>query len=214
MILGIYGSGGCGQEVKDIADILKVWDEIIYIDDTVERDLFKGIKRMPFDAFDQIYAKENAEIIIALGEPEYRIMLYKKVKEKGYTFANVIHPSAFISPSAKMGRGLIIKPWVVVSCDAVIGDNVRIESFSGIGHGCIVRESSQLSAGVIMGGESEIGEGTYIGMNVPILEKIKVGSNSVVGAGSTVQREIPDNVIALGNPAKAMKYKNENKIFK
>lgn len=113
-----------------------------------------------------------------------------------------------------MGKGLIIKPWVVISCDAVIEDNVRIESFVGIGHGCIIRKNSQSSAGVIMGGESEIGEGTYIGMNVPIIEKIKIGSNSVVGMGATVQREIPDNVIAFGNPAKAMKYKNESKIFK
>lgn len=64
-----------------------------------------------------------------------------------------------------------------------------------------------------MGGGSEIGEGTYIGMNVPIREKVKIGANSIVGMGSVVQKDIPENVIALGNPARTMKHKENSKVF-
>ncbi len=213
MILGIYGSGGSGREARDVADILNNWEEIIFIDDTVEEGIFKGLKRMPFEIFCQTYEKENAEVIIALGEPEYKLCLYNKVKEKGYPFANIIHPRAWISPSAKIGKGIIVKADVLISCDTIIEDNVGIEALATVGHDCIVRAHCQLSSGVVMGGRSEVGEGTYVGMNVPIKEKIKIGSNSIIGMGSVVQKDIPENVIALGNPARAMKYKNESKVF-
>lgn len=214
MVLGIYGSGGSGREVKDIADMIGTWEEIIFIDDTVESGVFKGVKRMPFDCFCKTFDKKNSEVIVALGEPEYKKKLYKKVKDRDYSFANVIHPTAWISPSAKLGRGIIIKAGVIISCDAVVEDNVRIEPFAIIGHDCIVRESTQISPNVTMGGCSEIGAESYIGINVPIKENLKIGSNVVIGMGSVVLRDIPDNVIAMGNPARAMKHKDDSKVFK
>ncbi|MEY8430305.1 acetyltransferase [Lachnospiraceae bacterium 48-42] len=213
MVLGIYGSGGCGREAKELADIMGLWKEIVFIDDTVETGNFKGIKRMSFEVFCQSFSKENTEVVIALGEPEYKTALYKKVKTGGYQFANLIHPLTWISPMANIGRGVIVKPNVTISCDTIIEDNVGIEAFVAVGHDCIVRRNCQISTGVCMGGGSEIGEGTYIGMNVPIREKVKIGANSIVGMGSVVQKDIPENVIALGNPARTMKHKENSKVF-
>ena len=214
MVLGIYGSGGCGREVRDIAELLGTWKEIVFIDDIAEEGMFKGIERMSFRSFIQRYNPKSALVIIAVGEPKDREDLYNKVKEKGYSFANVIHPLAWISPLAKLGQGILIKAWAVISCDTIVEDNVRIETFVVVGHDCIVRRGCQLSPNVTMGGRSEIGSGTYIGINVPIKEDIRIGAGSVVGMGSVVLRDIPDNVIALGNPARAMKHKDESKVFK
>lgn len=214
MVLGIYGSGGSGREARDIADMLGAWEEIVFIDDTVEEGIFKGLKRMPFESFCRTYDKENTEVIVALGEPEYRKILYDKVRNEGYSFANLIHPKAWISPSAKIGRGIILKTDVLISCDATVGDNVGIEAFVTVGHDCVVSTHCYIAPGVLMGGGSEIGTKSYIGTNVAIKEKTKIGSNSVVGMGSVVQRDIPDNVIAMGNPARSMKNKDEGKVFK
>lgn len=51
MVLGIYGSGGAGRETKEIASLQGIWDEIVFIDDTVSAGSFKRIKRMPFEEF-------------------------------------------------------------------------------------------------------------------------------------------------------------------
>lgn len=214
MILGIYGSGGCGREARELADILGTWEETVFIDDTVESGIFKGLKRMPFEIFCGTYDKENTEVIIALGETEHKRNLYNKVKEEGYAFANLIHPGAWISPSAKIGRGIILKAGSMISCDTAIGDNIGIESFVTVGHDCAIGAHCYFAPGVFIGGRSEIGSGTYIGTHVAIKEKTKIGSNSVVGMGSVVQRDIPDNVIALGNPARPMKQKDEGTVFK
>ena len=213
MVLGIYGAGGLGREVKDIAELLGSWDEIIFIDDTVPSGGCRGIKRISFDRLCQIYDKEEIEIVIALGEPEYKIALYEKVKEKGYKFANVIHPTVGISPSARLGRGLIIKAYVYRSCDTIIADTVRIEPVSAIGPECRMGVSSQISSGVTVGGHCEIGAGTYVGLTVPIRENTKIGCDSVIGMGSVVQRDIPEDVIALGNPARVIRKKDGDKVF-
>ncbi len=213
MVLGIYGSGGSGREAREVADLLGTWEEIVFIDDMAETGMYKGLKRMPFEVFNQTYDKDIAEVIIAVGEPEYRISLYDRVEKKGYRFANVIHPNAWISPSATIGRGIIAKSGVLISSDAKIEDNVGFEAYAVVGHDCVVRKGCQISTNVAMGGGSEIGAGCYIGMNVAIKEKVKIGSNSVVGMGSAVQREIPENVIAMGNPARPMKHKDESKVF-
>ena len=93
-------------------------------------------------------------------------------------------------------------------------DNVFLGPGVMIGHDCMIHRNSQISSGVAFGGNCVVGEGVYIGMNVPVKEKIKIGANSVIGMGSVVSRDIPDNVIALGNPARVMKYKDDNKVFK
>lgn len=213
MILGIYGSGGSGREVKEMADMLGIWEDIVFIDDTVEAGMFKSIKRMPFAIFCQTYSREKAEVVIALGEPEHKITLFHKVKERGYPLANIIHPTSWISPTAIVGEGIIVKARVLISCDTIIGDNVGIEPFVSVGHDCILGENCQISSGVMIGGNSKVGAGTYIGINVPIKENTIIGSNSVIGMGSVVQRDIPENVIALGNPARAMKHKDSKKVF-
>ncbi len=214
MFLGIYGSGGSGREVKDMADMLGRWEQVVFIDDMMECGLYRGTKRMPFEDFCRNYGTENTEMVIALGEPEYKIRLYHKVREKGYRFVTIVHPTSWISPTAKLGHGVIVKAKVVISCDVEIGDNVGIEPLVSVGHDCVIRENCQISSGVLIGGRSKIGAGTYIGMNVPIKENTNIGENSIIGMGSVVQREIPNNVIALGNPARTMKYKDDSKVFR
>lgn len=213
MKLGIYGAGGAGREVKEIAESLNLWDEIVFIDDFQEVGVFKNIPIMPFSEFEKGYSNTDTEVVIALGEPEHKTTLYKKIKETGYAYANVIHPNAMISPEAKLGKGIIVKAGVIVSVDAVIGDNVSIEEYAVIGHDCVIGAHSQISSFVMIAGHCEVGEGTYIAIHVAVRDRIKIGANSVVGMGSMVSRDIPNNVIALGNPARPMKKKDDQKVF-
>ncbi|MCI8416933.1 MAG: acetyltransferase [Lachnospiraceae bacterium] len=214
MILGIYGSGGSGCEVREIAEQQNIWEKIVFIDDMVEVGVFKGIERMPFKSFVQIYDKDTAEIVIALGEPEHKIALCHKVKEKEYPLAKVLHPMAWISPSANLEEGLIVHAQSFISSDTLIEENTCIEPGTIVGHDCIIRRNCQIAPNATLGGHCEVGEGTYIGMNVSVKEGIKIGKNSIIGMGSTVLRDIPENVIALGNPARVMKYKNGTKVFR
>lgn len=214
MVLGIYGSGGAGRGVKEIADLQGIWSEIIFIDDTVTPDTFKGIRRITFDMFKQQYSPQQAKVIIAMGEPEYKILFYNKVKEQGYSFANVIHPSVYISPDAVLGEGIIAQLGTMIAVDAVIGNNVTLEQYVVVAHNSVIKDHAQISAFVMVAGYCKIGEGTYVGIGVPIRDGIAIGANSIISMGSVVQREIPDNVIAMGNPARVIREKGNERVFK
>ena len=213
MILGIYGAGGVGREARDIAELLGLWDETVFIDDVAGEGLLHGLQRMPYEKFCRCYSPEATEIIVAVGEPEHKIALYRKVKHTGYPLAKLIHPMAYISPSAVLGEGVIVKMGSFVSCDTVIEANVSIEIGCMIAHDCIVRESSQISSGVSLGGGDTVGAGVFIGMNACVKEKTKIGSHSIIGMGSVVLRDIPENVIAWGNPAKVQRPRDGARVF-
>ena len=212
MILGIYGAGGVGREARDIAELLGLWDETVFIDDVAGEGLLHGLQRMPYEKFCRCYSPEATEIIVAVGEPEHKIALYRKVKHTGYPLTK-LHPMAYISPSAVLGEVVIVKMGSFVSCDTVIEANVSIEIGCMIAHDCIVRESSQISSGVSLGGGDTVGAGVFIGMNACVKEKTKIGSHSIIGMGSVVLRDIPENVIAWGNPAKVQRPRDGARVF-
>lgn len=212
MVLGIYGSGGAGKEIREIAEQLGRWEKIVFIDDISECGKFKNIDRINFEAFKQEYSIKQSEIIIGLGEPSYKKMLYDKVIACGYHLINIIHPSAIISPTSHLGKGIVIKAGAVISSDAIIEDNVSIEENAVIAHDAIVHRHSQISALVMVAGYCEIGERTFIAINVPIRDRVKIGGNTIVGIGSAVIRDIPDNVIVYGNPARIISERSEKDL--
>lgn len=214
MVLGIYGAGGVGREAKDIAQLLGLWDEIVFIDDVAGEGFLHNIKRMPYEKFCCNYGTEETELIIAVGEPEDKTALYCKVKSAGYPLTKLIHPSASISPSAVLGEGVMIKMGSFISCDTIIGANTSIEIGCMIAHDCVIRECCQISSGVCLAGGSSIGANVFIGMNASVKEKIKIGSRSVIGMGSVVLEDIPEDVIAWGNPARVQKARNGVRVFR
>lgn len=214
MILGIYGSGGAGRTVKEAANEINKWSELVFIDDTVSYDEFHGIKRMSFENFQKNFTNQTAEIVISLGEPQYRSKLYEKVKASGFSLTNVIHKNAWISPSAAIGKGVVFLYGAVVNADAVIEDNVVISEFSCVGHDTVVKKHCQIAGGVVIGGNSTINQCTYIGMNASIREQIEIGSDSIIGMGAAVVSDIPHHSIAMGVPAKIIKKRSNETVFK
>lgn len=102
-----------------------------------------------------------------------------------------------IYPLAAVNRGSIV--------DTVIGDYVKIDHMCQIGHNCQIGDNVVVYVGAKILGSCRIGNNTYIGANAVILPHITIGSNSYIGAGSVVTKNVPDNVVYCGNPAKYLK---------
>jgi len=214
MILGIYGSGGLGREVLDLARKIGEWEKIVFINDFKQEPIINSTEVFTFDEFKANFATDVAKIVIALGEPKYRQMLREKSLANGYSLQSLIHPTAFVGAETQVGDGAVIQFGCFVSCNAIIGTNVLIQPNSNVGHDSIIGSDVVISSYVGISGSCTIGERAYIGVSVPVKEKISIGADSIVGMGSVVLRDIPENVIALGNPARAMKNNEDNRVFK
>jgi len=218
MIIGIYGSGGLGREVLDIVlacSVAKTQKKrVFFIDDFKDEQLINSVKVLSFEAFKNISNPENATISIAIGEPKVRHALRKKVIDSGYSLQTLVHPTSFIGTDTKIESGAIIQFGSFVSCNTIIGTNVLIQPNASIGHDSVIGNDSVLSPFVAISGFCTIGKRVYIGNSVPVREKVSIGADSIVGMGSVVMRNIPENVVALGNPARAMKENASGYVFK
>ena len=215
MILGIYGASGLGREVVELAYQINQWEKIIFIDDNIAVDTMReNIEVLTFDEMKFKYCVEDIMLIIAIGEPSSRELVCNNVIQAGYRLATLVHPSVYISKTTLLEDGVVIGANTIISCDVHIGMNTFIQNSATIGHDTIIGKHSVISAFDSLAGACVIGDRTYIGMSVPVKEKTRIGSDTIVGMGSVVIRDIPDNVIAMGNPARPMKNKDDSRVFK
>lgn len=152
--------------------------------------------------------------MIAVGEPSARETLFDKVKSAGFSLATLIDPTALISPSAEIGEGTIVCEFVSVHCNVIIGNNCVIQPYCDIGHDIIVGGSSVFSPHFAPGGHSVFGNKVYCGMASSAKEGLTFGDNAVVAMGAAVFRDVPENSVVVGNPARVTRGNDEGKVFK
>lgn len=145
---------------------------------------------------------EGRPYIIALGDVALRGWLVRRLRAPG---ANVIHPSAVVSPTARVEGGVFIGPNAVVHSRAAIGAHAILNSACIVEHDCVIGENSHIAPGAVLGGNARVGAGSLIGLGSRLLPGARVGSRSVVGAGAVVTHIVGDDATVFGVPAREKK---------
>ncbi|WP_222535547.1 acetyltransferase [Pedobacter polysacchareus] len=145
--------------------------------------------------------KENS-VFICLGENTVRGRIFNYLLQNQISCPSIIDISAKVSPLAVIGDATVVLPGAIVNSCAEIGKAVICNSSSIIEHECKIYDYSHIAPGAVLAGNVTVGSFSFIGANSVIKQGITIGSNVIVGAGSVVTKDIPDNVIVYGNPAK------------
>ena len=120
--------------------------------------------------------------------------------ENNYSIFSFIHPSCFVSPSAKIGRGVTVYSMSNIDHGAVIEDGVIIANSSLVAHDSTVGKCTYVAANVCICGDVKIGEMCFIGSSVNIANSLKIGNNCKIAMGTNITKNIPENSFAIGNP--------------
>jgi sugar O-acyltransferase (sialic acid O-acetyltransferase NeuD family) len=218
MILYIYCAGGFGKELIDVARRINLssgrWSNIKFIDDLTHDKLVYGAEVLKYPEISVDNRLEQAEFSIANGEPIIRERLLKKLDGSGCLLATIVDTSAVIANSALIESGVSVAPLCSISSDVILERNSCINTMSIVGHDVRVGKNTAVSSMVNLGGSCIVGDNSYIGMGALIKEGVRIGSNAIVGIGSVVYNDIPDGMIALGNPARVVRHNSEQKVFK
>ncbi|GLR15952.1 LbetaH domain-containing protein [Portibacter lacus] len=138
-----------------------------------------------------------------------RMKIYNHfLEEKGITadeYVTLIHPSAVISSSVKMGYGVHIGPLSVIAPYAVLGNFATINRNCSVGHHTEMKDFACINPGVNISGICEIGINSSVGTGANVLDQMVIGDYTVIGAGSLVTRSLGDRVVAYGAPAKVVR---------
>ncbi|WP_142688536.1 acetyltransferase [Chitinophaga polysaccharea] len=138
------------------------------------------------------------EVIIAIGNNAIR----KKLAEQPCRFGTGLHQLANISPTARISEGTVVMAGATINADVVIGRHCIINTNASVDHDCILEDFVHVSPNVALCGNVVVGEGAHIGAGAVVIPGIVIGKWAVIGAGAVVVRNIPDNTVAVGNPAR------------
>ena len=133
---------------------------------------------------------------------EARKRLIDKIDHVNLKMISVIHQTAYISPTAILGRG------VTVLINSIVHTNAKIGDFSCINNGAIVEHDCTLGNNIfiqpygVLAGSVKVGNNTVVGMGASVKEGIAIGANCLIGACSFVNKDLPDNSVAYGVPAR------------
>lgn len=153
------------------------------------------------------YFKHHPEFVLGLGIPKLRKALADKLILQGGKMISIIAKTAYLGNyEVNLGDGLNIMHNVMLSSSVNIGTGSLINAFVSVHHDVTVGEYCEISPYAVLLGGCRIGSFTSVGANATILPDIRIGKNVVVGAGAVVTKNIPDNSIVIGVPARFLNH--------
>lgn len=194
---------GASGHAKVIIDSLKASGEHIsglFDDDPEVKEL---LKYKVFGPFDKTLLGDE-ELIISIGLNNIRKKIVEKLPEN-IRYGNAIHPSAIISPYVSLGVGTVVMQGAVIQSSVFIGSHCIINTTASVDHDCIIDDYVHISPNATLCGAVSVGEGSQVGAGAVVIPGIRIGKWSLVAAGAVVLKDVADNVLVLGNPARVVK---------
>lgn len=209
----IIGAGGHAKMVAECVDNKKY--EIVGFldkDTSLVGKLINGIPIIGADGDPSYWMNKGITgCIIGIGHVGKYVLrnkLFERYKNAGFHMINAIHPESIISPNAVIKEGAVVLPGAVINSNAYVGENSIINSKSVIEHDVVINNGVHIAPGSIVSGGAQIGENTLIGAGSIVIQMINIGKETIVGAGTVVIKDVPSNVLVVGNPVRVVREVN------
>jgi sugar O-acyltransferase (sialic acid O-acetyltransferase NeuD family) len=203
----IIGTGGFGREIFCIIHELFKQNEIEINNNVIfsvnksfqSNTEIMGIAVINLEDID--YSKY--QFIISIGDPKKRKELFSTLPPN-IDFATIVHPQVVISPWVKIGKGSVICPGCILTCNIEIGEHAHLNLHTTVGHDTTIGNFFTSAPGVKISGNCVFEEEVYLGTNASIKEKINICSQTTIGMGASVTKSISEPGIYVGIPAKKL----------
>lgn len=190
----LYGASGHAKVVIDILKASGLSVDGLFDDNPAVKELL---------GFPVLYDEAGrSPMIVSIGDNKIR----KRISEKlTVCFGSAIYPGAIVSDSVTIEYGSVVMQGAVIQSCSIVGKHCIINTGTSVDHECVIGDYAHLSPHCTLCGNVTVGEGAWIGAGSVILPGIKIGKWSIIGAGSVVSKDIPDNVLAVGNRCRVVK---------
>ena len=209
--LVIFGAGGMGREVllllRQLNENHPTWDvRGFYDDQPPPTSTVAGLPYLGTSA-DLNATAEPLAVAVAVGHPASRAAVVARLSSPRLHFPVIVHPDVALRPyqNISLGAGCIIQQDVKLMTDLTLGRFVFVNVGSIVGHDAVLEDFCSLMAHVDVGGEAYFETGVYLGTKATVIQGIRVGAHSTLGAGAVAVRDIPAHCTAVGVPARVIK---------
>ena len=198
----ILGAGGHGAVVAEAAILSQEWESVGFLED----DPSKGTEVVGCPVLGNLslltkFLDGDYRMFVGLGDNQLRGEVLSSIEDQGGVPANIVHPSAVVSPSVAIGAGSAVLAGVVINARASLGRGCIVNTCASIDHDCVLQRSVHISPGAHLAGCVTIGSNSWVGIGASVREGISIGKNAIVGAGAAVVSDVDDGAMVGGVPA-------------
>lgn len=203
------GAGGHARAVIDAARLQGV--EVVALVDADPARRGTTLAGVPVVGDDGALAGLRAQATHAfvgvgtVGRSAVRERLFALISASGLAPLDVVHPAAIVAADAAWGPGVTVLARAVLNPNARLGANVVVNTGSIVEHDCEVGDHVHLATGAILCGTVRVGPGAHVGAGAVVRQGVRVGARAVVGAGAVVVRDVPDDTVVVGVPARPLR---------
>ena len=155
---------------------------------------------------DEFVPQANEVYMLGPTTPERAALAALLQQRFGLQFHTLVHPTAYVSPLASLGRGVFVGANSVIGPGAALADHVFINRGVTVGHDTKIASFSRLQPGCNVGGLSEIGYGVTVAIGATLLERLRIGDHAFIGAGAVATSDVEAQTLVVGIPAKFKKH--------
>lgn len=200
----IVGAGGLARMIyswlPDVFD--NRWEPIGFISDRL--DILDSYDyELPVLSTIQEYRPEADHVLVmAIADPKAKLMIAEELEGRGAKFMSFIHPTAIVGKHVEIGKGCVVCPRAVLTCDIGIGNFVLVNLGVTIGHDVIIGDGCTINSHADVTGGVHLGTGVFLGSHAVITPGVKVKDFAKIGAGSVVVKQVKPDITVFGVPAR------------
>jgi len=202
--VAIYGASQGGVSVAEAVRAMGGFQVAGFLDDTPAKS-GSELARLPVwpggDLTDLV-ARGVGAVATHIADRDFRLELLDRCRAAGVALLNVVHPAAFVSPSARLGVGNLVKAGAMIDTGARIGNVCIVDNGATVAHDNVISDGCHLAPGVVMGGDCRVGPRTLLGVGAVVSSRVTIGAEVIAAPGAVIVRDVPDGVLVEGSPAR------------
>jgi sugar O-acyltransferase (sialic acid O-acetyltransferase NeuD family) len=145
----------------------------------------------------------DERVAIGIGQPAIRVRVADALVARGATLATVVHPSAWVAPTAVLGEGVAIAPFACVGPQVTVGDLGLLNTYASLGHDAVLGRGCVFSSYCVATGHTVLGDAVFLGTAAVVAPGVRVGDGARISAGAVAFHDVPAGHLAAGNPARS-----------
>ncbi len=147
------------------------------------------------------FSGKGLKAVIAIGDNAARERIAKNYE---FDWISVVHPSVVVDPTAQIGPGSVVFAGVVVQPLAKVGAHTILNTSCSVDHDGVIGDYCHIAPGARLAGTVTVEEGAFVGIAAAVIQGMRVGAWSIVGAGAVVIDEVAPHTTVVGCPARAL----------
>lgn len=201
--LAVLGASGHGKVVADVAESCG-W-KVTFFDDAFPALRLNGVWAVEGDTADLLRKVERFDgAIVAIGHNRTRLEKLALLLNAGLKIETLIHPNASVSRHSVLGSGSVVFAGAVINAFARVGEGCILNTMCSVDHDCVLGDGVHMSPGAHLAGGVVVGKAAWVGIGASVRQLVRIGADSIVGAGAAVIADVVEGSTVVGVPARDM----------